>query len=74
MPIVCALGGLAGGILLGLMAPAPGAGRRVSFVVACAVAALTGAVGCLLYGLVGLVVMVAGLAVGATPLVAARRA
>jgi hypothetical protein len=74
MPVVCALGGLAGGVLLGVLAPAPRAGRRVTFVVACAVAALTGAVGCLLYGLVGLVVMGAGLAVGATPLVAARRA
>jgi hypothetical protein len=74
MPIMCAVGGLAGGVLLGVLAPAPHAGRRVSFVVACVVAALTGAVGCLLYGLVGLVVMGAGLVVGATPLVATRRA
>lgn len=73
LPVVCALGGLAGGVLLGVMAPAPRAGRRVAFVVACVVAALTGAVGCLLYGLVGLVVMAAGLAVGATPVLAARR-
>jgi len=74
LPVVCALGGLVGGVLLGVMAPAPRAGRRTAFVVACVVAALTGAVGCLLYGLVGLVVMGAGLAVGATPLLAARRA
>jgi len=74
LPVVCALGGLAGGVLLGVLAPAPRAGRRVAFVVACVVAALTGAVGCLLYGLVGLVVMGAGLAAGATPLLAARRA
>ena len=74
MPVVCALGGLAGGILLGVLAPPPRAGSRVPFVVACAVAALTGAVGCLLYGLVGLVVMGAGLTVGATPLLATRRA
>lgn len=73
LPVVCALGGLAGGVLLGVMAPAPRAGHRVAFIVACAVAALTGAIGCLLYGLVGLVVMAAGLAVGATPLLAARR-
>jgi hypothetical protein len=74
LPVVCALGGLAGGILLGLVAPSPRAGRRVAFVAACAVAALTGAVGCLMYGLVGLVVMGAGLVVGVTPLVATRRA
>jgi hypothetical protein len=73
LPVVCALGGLAGGVLLGVLAPAQRAGRRVAFVVACVVAALTGAIGCLLYGLVGLVVMGAGLAVGATPLQAARR-
>ena len=74
LPAVCALGGLAGGVLLGLLAPRPRAGRVVPFVVACSVAGLTGAVGCLLYGLVGLAVMGAGLAAGAVPLVAARRA
>jgi hypothetical protein len=74
VPVICALGGLAGGILLGVAAPAPRAGHRVTFVVACAVAALTGAVGCLLYGLVGLVVMGAGLAAGLTPVFAVRRA
>jgi len=74
LPAVCALGGLAGGVLLGLFAPRPRAGRVVPFVVACSVAGLTGAVGCLLYGLIGLAVMAAGLAAGAVPLVAARRA
>jgi hypothetical protein len=73
LPAACALGGLIGGVLLGAVAPVPRPGRRVAFVVACSVAALMGAVGCLLYGLVGLVVMGAGLAAGATPLLAARR-
>jgi hypothetical protein len=73
LPAVCALGGLAGGVLLGVLAPRPRIGRVVPFVVACSVAALTGAVGCLLYGLIGIAVMAAGLAVGALPLVAVRR-
>jgi hypothetical protein len=72
LPAVCALGGLLGGCLLGLLAPPPRVGRMVPFAVACTVAALTGAVGCLLYGLVGLLVMGAGLAAGVAPLVAAR--
>jgi hypothetical protein len=74
LPAICAFGGLAGGVLLGVLAPRPRAGRVIPFVVACTVAALTGAVGCLLYGLVGLAVMAAGLAAGAFPLLAARRA
>jgi hypothetical protein len=74
LPIVCALGGLAGGILLGMLAPRPRPGGQLSFVVACVVAALTGAVGCLLYGAIGLAVMVGGLAAGAVPLLVARRA
>ena len=44
------------------------------FVVACIVAALAGAVGCLTYGLFGLAVMVVGLGAGSLPLLAARRA
>ena len=72
-PSICALGGLAGGILLGFLAPPPGAGRMTPFVVACLVAALTGAVGCLIYGLIGFAVMAGGLMMGAVPLLAARR-
>jgi hypothetical protein len=34
---------------------------------------MTGAVGCLFYGLIGPVVMAAGLAIGAVPLMAVRR-
>jgi hypothetical protein len=73
LPAVCAFGGLLGGVLLCLLAPRPKAGRAVPFVVACTVAALTGAVGCLLYGVVGLLVMGAGLAAGMAPLLVARR-
>ena len=74
LPAVCAFGGLAGGVFLGALAPRPRAGGMVPFIVACSVAALTGAVGCVLFGLIGLAVMAAGLAAGAVPLVAARRA
>ncbi len=74
MPAVCAVGGLLGGVALGLVAPPPGAGRTIPFVGTCLVAALTGAVGCLMYGLIGLAVMAGGLAMGALPILAARRA
>jgi|SRR5262245_18907392 len=73
LPAVCAFGGLLGGALLGVLAPRPRAGRSVPFIVACTIAALTGAVGCLLYGLAGLLIMGAGLAAGMTPLFVARR-
>jgi len=73
LPAVCAFGGVLGGVLLGLLAPRPRAGRAVPFAAACTVAALTGAVGCLLYGLVGLLVMGGGLAAGLAPLLVARR-
>jgi len=72
-PAACAAGGLAGGALLGAVAPLPRAGRTLPFVIACTVAAMTGAVGCLFYGLIGPVVMAAGLAVGAVPLMAVRK-
>jgi hypothetical protein len=74
LPVVCAAGGMIGGCLLGVLAPRPRAGRLRPFVVACLVAALTGAIGCLLYGLVGLGVMAVGLAVGSAPVIVARRA
>lgn len=74
MPGLCAAGGLLGGFLLGLVAPQPRVGRMVPFMVACSVAGLMGAVGCLLYGLVGFVVMAAGLVTGTAGLVVLRRA
>jgi len=46
----------------------------VPFMVACSVASLMGGVGCLLYGFVGLGVMVAGMAAGTLGLVVLRRA
>ena len=73
-PTVCGVGGVLGGITLGMMAPRPRDGRAIPFVTACLIAGLAGSVGCLLYGLVGLGVMIAGLLVGATPVLAARRA
>ena len=73
LPAVCAAGGLLGGLLLGFVSPPPRPGRMVPFIVACSVAALMGAVGCLLYGLIGLAIMAAGLATGTAGLVALRR-
>jgi hypothetical protein len=74
LPVICAAGGLLGGLLLGILAPRPRPGRMVPFMVACSVASLMGGVGCLLYGLVGLGVMVAGMAGGTLGLVVLRRA
>jgi len=74
LPAVCAAGGLFGGLLLGIVAPRPRSGRMVPFIVACSVASLMGAVGCLLYGLVGLVIMASGMATGTAGLVVLRRA
>ena len=73
-PTVCGVGGLLGGITLGMIAPRPRDGRAIPFVTACLIAGLAGSVGCLLYGLVGLGVMIAGLLAGVTPVLAARRA
>jgi len=73
-PAVCGLGGLLGGIALGMKAPRPRDGQGIPFVTACLIAGLAGSVGCLLYGLVGLGVMLAGLFLGAAPVLATRRA
>jgi hypothetical protein len=73
-PTVCGVGGLLGGITLGFMAPSPRDGHAIPFVTACLVAGLAGSVGCLLYGLVGLGVMIAGLLAGTVPTLAVRRA
>ena len=74
LPVVCGLGGVVGGIALGMMAPRPRHGQGIPFVTACLIAGLAGSVGCLLYGLVGLGVMILGLLLGATPVLAVRRA
>ena len=73
LPAVCGVGGLLGGIALGLLAPRPREGRAVPFVTACLVAGLAGSLGCLLYGFVGLAVMIAGLLAGAAPVLVTRR-
>jgi hypothetical protein len=73
-PTACGVGGVLGGVALGIMAPRPRDGRAIPFVTACLIAGLAGSVGCLLYGFVGLGVMIAGLLAGATPILAARRA
>jgi hypothetical protein len=72
-PSMCAIGGLLGGVALGLLAPRPRDGQAIPFVTACVVAGLAGALGCLLYGLVGLGVMIAGLLAGAAPALVLRR-
>ncbi len=74
LPAVCALGGLVGGMTLGILAPRPREGQGIPFVTACLIAGFAGSVGCLLYGLVGLGVMILGLLLGATPVLAVRRA
>ena len=74
MTLACAAGGLLGGFLLAWWAPAPAAAGRLPFVVACVVAGLAGAIGCLAYGGIGLAVMAAGLAAGSLPALALRKA
>ncbi|HZN03570.1 MAG TPA: hypothetical protein VFD06_08260 [Candidatus Polarisedimenticolia bacterium] len=73
MTIACAAGGLLGGVLLAWLAPAPRSSGGLPFVVACVVAGLAGAIGCLAYGAIGLAVMTAGLAAGSLPALALRK-
>ncbi|MGH9868549.1 MAG: hypothetical protein ACREAA_10355 [Candidatus Polarisedimenticolia bacterium] len=73
-PTVCILAGVAGGIALPLLAPRPGEGRGIPLVAASLIAGLAGSVGCLIYGLIGVAGMAAGLIAGAMPVLAARHA
>jgi hypothetical protein len=73
-PGACLAGGLAGGLALAFLAPRPVAGNGVAFMAACLVAGLTGAIGCLLYGVIGFGGMAVGLLLGAVPALVARRA
>jgi hypothetical protein len=73
-PGVCLAGGLAGGLVLAFLAPRPAPGNGIAFMADCLVAGLTGAVGCLLYGLIGFGGMAVGLLLGAAPALVARRA
>ena len=71
---ICLLAGGAGGIALGLAAPRPREAGGIPLFVAGLVAGLTGSMGCVLYGLIGLGGMALGLLGGAVPLLAARYA
>jgi hypothetical protein len=73
-PTICILGGLAGGVALGLFAPRPREARGVPLFAASLIAGLAGAVGCLLYGLIGVGGMAVGLLAGAVPVLATRAA
>jgi len=73
-PTLCILGGLAGGVALGLLAPRPREAHGVPLFVASLIAGLAGATGCLLYGLIGLGGMAVGLLAGAVPVLATRAA
>jgi hypothetical protein len=64
-PLCLTAGGLAG-LVLGVRAKRAPAERRLSLLVATSIAVLTGALGCLVVGLGGIVGMVLGLSVGAT--------
>jgi hypothetical protein len=73
-PTACILAGLAGGAVLGLLAPRPREAHGLPFVTACLIAGLAGSIGCWIYGLVGLAAMAVGLVVGAAPALIVRRA
>jgi hypothetical protein len=74
MPLACGAGGLAGGLLLAFVAPRPALEGGRPFLIACVIASLAGAVGCLAYGATGLVIMVAAFSIGALPVLAVKRA
>lgn len=74
LPGVCILAGVAGGVALGLLAPRPRMGNGIPLIAASLIAGLAGAVGCLVYGLIGVAGMVLGLLAGAAPLLVVRRA
>jgi hypothetical protein len=74
MPIACGAGGLASGLLLAFLAPRPAVEGIRPFVIACLVASLAGSVGCLAYGLPGIVILVAALSLGALPVLAVKKA
>jgi hypothetical protein len=72
-PTACLLGGLAGGVALGIVAPRAGLGRH-GVATAGLVAWLTGGLGCLVAGSLGVAVLVAALLAGLGPTLALRRA
>lgn len=70
----CVGGGLAAGVFLSFMALRVGQGRERFLLAAGSVATLCGSLGCILYGLSGVLALVAGLALVSTPLLVLRRA
>jgi len=74
LPSLCLIGGVSGGLALALLTPRPRDCQGIAFLAATLVAALAGSLGCLLYGFLGLAVMIAGLVAGALPVLALRRA
>jgi len=73
-PTVCVVAGIAGGVALGLFAPRPRDAHGIPLVAASLIAGLAGSVGCWMYGLIGIGGMVVGLAAGAAPVLALRKA
>lgn len=72
--MTCVGGGLAAGALLSLAALRLPEGRERFLVASGSVATLCGALGCVLYGLSGVLGLVAGLALISTPVLVLRRA
>ena len=73
MPSSCLVAGVAGGLLLGWFVRRLRSVGPAAVVSASLVAGLTGSVGCLAYGLIGLAGMAAGMAAGALPVLIVRR-
>jgi len=72
-PVVCLLGGVAGGAVVGGLSVRQGGDKRL-LPAAGVVTLLAGTLGCLIAGLAGLAGLALGLGLGATPLLAPRRA
>jgi len=72
-PGICIVAGIAGGVVLGLLAPRPREAQGVPLFAASLIAGLAGAVGCLVYGLIGVGGMVFGILAGAAPVLITRR-
>ena len=74
LPAVCAVGGLAAGIVLGICGGGPRHSSRRFWLSALAVTLCAGTVGCLGAGLMGLLAMALGLGVAVVPALLLRRA
>jgi hypothetical protein len=72
-PGMCIFAGIVGGVALALLAPRPRDGQVVPLIAASMIAGLAGAVGCLVYGFIGVGGMIFGLLAGAAPVLVTRR-